>query len=131
MVLFFAFCSCFTFLIKCIYFRDIKLSEQLVKKNSDIESAIREISLLLSSANHSVIIVSGSLNEKIWADDQILKIFHYLKDLGVKIFILTGNSLNIAKNGPLYKFLKDSIKENKLFFYYINEIPNAHFIIIE
>jgi hypothetical protein len=112
-------------------FQDIDLANPVTKKNSNIKSAIIEICSLLSMANHSVIITSGSLNEKIWGAEQTLKILEYLNGLDVKIFILTGKKLNISKNGPLYEFIKKSLEEKKLFYYIKEPAPDSHFIIID
>jgi hypothetical protein len=112
-------------------FKDFEVVDQVTRKNSSIEVAIKEICSLLTMANNSVIITSGSLNEKIWGDDQILRTFHTLNYLGVKILILTGNKLNVTQNGPLYNYIKESIEQNKIVYYCKEEPPDSHFIIID
>ena len=126
-------CVIFLFFIsfKLHLFKDFEIKEKVDKKNSNIESAIKEISSLLTMATHSVIISSGSLNEKIWGDEHVLKSLKYLTDRGIKVTIITGKKLNFLKGGPLYKFIKESIANNQLSFFYKEETPNAHFIIVD
>jgi hypothetical protein len=112
-------------------FKDFELKETITKYNTNIQKAIYEISLLLNMTHTSVIISSGSLNEEIWGNSEILSVLKSLVEKKKSISIVACAKLNVTKDGTLYEFLKANIEAGCINFYSLEEPPNAHFLVID
>ena len=126
-------CIFFLFYIsyKLNLFKSFEVPAEVTRKNSSVDAAKDEIKKLLSTANNSVIISSGSFSEIIWGSDQIIQTLDSLIRRGVQVYIITVNRLKISKNSPLYKFLKANMEKYKIFFYSKEIPPDAHFVVVD
>lgn len=112
-------------------FDDIDVPSTETRSNLSIKNAISEIHRLFSYANEQVIIVSGSLNHKIWNNNQLINDLIFLVKRGIDIQILCGPKLEIEKDSLIYNFLVDSISKGEIKLYIREKKPESHLIIID
>jgi len=116
---------------KLSLFKDFEVKDTVTKYNSNLEKAIQEISLLLNMTHSTVLISSGSLNEEIWGNSEIISILKSLVEKNKSINIITCEILNVKKHGRLYDFLKENIEKGTINFFSREEPPDAHFLVID
>ena len=119
------------FSIRFQLYHDVEIPKAVTKKNSDIITAIKEIHKLFDIALEQILIVSGTLNEKIWGSENIIKDFESFKLRKIELSIIVGKKLNIKKDSNLYNFLKDNAGSKYLNLYVCDETPTVHFIIVD
>lgn len=112
-------------------YKDIDTPHTITRWNETIEDAINEIHKLFSLATRQVIIVSGSLNRRLWGNSIILNDLKLFIHNNIDLKILIGVNLEVVENSSFYNFLRDNVIDSKIKLSMMPERPEVHFIIVD